>query len=105
MGIMGRRRNFRGIFTEAVNRALDGMPDLVENRRELTDMWYTDYDEDEIREMIRKEAAEQGREQGEERGILQSLRNLMANLGLSKDEAMDALGVEASRRQAFVAML
>lgn len=52
-------------------------------------------------ELVKRDAREEGIEKGIEKGVRDSLQNLMKNLGLSKEEAMDALGIEGKERERY----
>ena len=47
----------------------------------------------------------QSREDGLKEGIVTSLKNLIANTGMTQSQAMDALGIQGSDRDSYLAML
>lgn len=47
---------------------------------------------------MRKESRNEGRQEGKDEGILSSLKNLMANMNLTLQQAMDALGIPAAEK-------
>ena len=61
------------------------------------------------REQGREDGLKRGREdglkEGISKGIVTSLKNLIANTGMTQSQAMDALGVQAADRDSYVAML
>ena len=57
------------------------------------------------REQGREDGLKKGREDGLKEGIVTSLKNLIANTGMTQSQAMDALGVQAADRDSYVAML
>ena len=52
-----------------------------------------------------RQSREQGREDGLKEGIVTSLKNLIANTGMTQSQAMDALGIQGTDRDSYVAML
>ncbi|MDO5295345.1 MAG: hypothetical protein Q4F00_01720 [bacterium] len=50
----------------------------------------------------RSEGRREGRREGRSEGVLHSLRNLMANMHLNVDEAMNALGIPAEEQQQYI---
>lgn len=58
-----------------------------------------------LAEEARAEGLAEGKAEGLAKGVLVSLKNLMANLGLAADAAMDALGVPDDERAAYRAKL
>ena len=57
------------------------------------------------REEGRKEGLEDGLKEGMSRGIVASLKNLIANTGMTQSQAMDALGIQEAERDKFATML
>ncbi len=53
----------------------------------------------------RKEGLEDGLKEGISRGIVSSLKNLIANTGMTQSQAMDALGIQEADRDKFATML
>ena len=47
------------------------------------------------------EARKQGIEQGIEQGVLTSIKNLMNNMDISAEQAMDYLGIDETDRQKY----
>lgn len=58
-----------------------------------------------LSEGVEKRGIEIGEERGIEKGTLQSLRNLMANMQLTAEQAMTALGVKEADREKYGRML
>ena len=56
-------------------------------------------------EHCRKEAHEQGLEQGMEQATVNSIRSLMTTLGLTEQQAMDALLIPAESQMKYASML
>ena len=54
---------------------------------------------------MRKESRNEGRQEGRDEGILSSLKNLMANMNLTLQQAMDALGIPAADRPKYMSKL
>ncbi len=52
-----------------------------------------------------KEGLEDGLKEGMSRGIVASLKNLIANTGMTQSQAMDALGIQEADRDKFATML
>ena len=99
-------------LSEAVDRALDEMPDdfvlkgfLINNRAEVKNMCLTEYNEAETMQMFKEEGREEGRVEGVKDGLLYALRGMMENLDLSIDQAMDALKIPESERDGFRRLL
>jgi predicted transposase/invertase (TIGR01784 family) len=59
--------------------------------------------------LIRHEAMEQGREEGLEQGrneqMVESIKNLMKNLGITAEEAMSNLGIASANYDKYLKML
>ena len=64
----------------------------------------TKYDKDMPLRVIGYDGAE-GRAEGFAEGQLEAIRSLMANMGMSAAQAMDALGICPDERETFEAML
>ena len=60
---------------------------------------------DEMRKESRNEGRQEGRREGKDEGILSSLKNLMANMNLTLQQAMDALGIPAADRPKYMSKL
>ena len=58
-----------------------------------------------ISEEIFNEGLEQGLEQGQEQRLFDDIRKLVANLGMSVRDALDALEVPEENRERYLAML
>ena len=58
-----------------------------------------------ISEEIYNEGREEGLKEGREEGLLQSVRQLVQNVGWSAKEALDKLGVPESRQEHYLSML
>ena len=91
-------------FSKAVDTAVssciqDGVLSsyLTPRRAEVKDMFMTEYDEDRVHEWYRQE--------GREEAILKSVSALMGSMGLSAEQAMDALEVPQGDRERYLAKL
>lgn len=52
-----------------------------------------------------RQGREEGRAEGREEGLFSSLKNLIANTGMSVEQAMSVLAIPDSDRAKYVAML
>ena len=103
-------------------RTTDVLAEYMKSReKEVKDIMFTLYDEEEILRRHDKTVAEaaareaeqrgislgisQGISQGVSQGIITSLRNLIANSGMTQAQAMDALGIEQGERDKYAAMM
>ena len=75
---------------EAVNKALDDMPDgyvlreqLLVHRAEVIGMWINEYNEEETMQMFKEEGRQEGRQEGE--NLLAALINKLISLGRNDD--------------------
>jgi len=64
-----------------------------------------EWDEKEAREYFKEEGREEGREKGREEGQFLSLKNLMKNMNLSLEKAMEVLQIPGENRNKFQALL
>ena len=98
---------------------------MKSREKEVKNIMFTLYDEEEILRRHDKTVAEaaareaeqrginigisrgisQGITQGISQGIITSLRNLLANTGMTQSQAMDALGIEQGERDKYAAMM
>ena len=82
---------------------------LKNNEREVIDMFGFEWNEKEEREALleagerRGEARSEAR--GEARGKIFSIKNLMKNMNLSAEDAMNAIGIAPSEYKQYMAML
>ncbi|MBE5912201.1 hypothetical protein [Pseudobutyrivibrio sp.] len=109
---------------EAIDKAVDDcikenlLADILSKHRlEVTQVLLTEYDEElhinNEKDISYNKGLEQGLEQGIERGIeqgrneqlLESIKNLMTNLGLSAEEAMKSLGIEQANFDKYLKMM
>ena len=74
---------------------------LTPRRAEVKDMFMTEYDEDRVHEWYREE----GREEGREEATLKSVSAIMKSMGLSAEQAMDALDVSQGDRERYLSKL
>lgn len=70
---------------------------LAPRRAEVKDMFMTEYDEDRVREWYKRE--------GREEAMMEHVSNLMDSLGLSAEQAMDALKVPSEDRERCLSKL
>ena len=77
--------------------------------KKVKDIMFTLYDEEEILRRHDKTVEQRGINigfsQGMSQGIITSLRNLIANSGMTQVQAMDALGIEPGERDRYAAMM
>ena len=82
---------------------------MKSREKEVKDIMFTLYDEEEILrrhdKTVAEEAKQQGISQGISQGIITSLRNLIANTSMTQVQAMDALGIEQGERDKYAAMM
>ena len=92
----------------------DILADYMKSReKEVKDIMFTLYDEEEILRRHDKTVEQrginkgirQGISQGISQGIITSLKNLLANTGMTVTQAMDALGIEQGERGKYEAMM
>ena len=105
-----RKNKQDGISIEtAVNKAITDMPDdfvirplLEAHRAEVLGMLLTEYDEAEAMELFKldgkREGIKEGIKEGRESSLMTSIQNLMHNLNMTCDQAMEALGVPINER-------
>ena len=74
---------------------------MKSREKEVKNIMFTLYDEEEILHRHDKTVAKEA----EQRSLQNSIRKLMANLGLSLTQAMDALGIEQGERDKYAAMM
>ena len=83
-------------------RTTDVLAEYMRSReKEVKDIMFTLYDEEEILRRHDKTVAEEA----ERRGLQNSIQKLMSNLGLTQAQAMDALGIEQGERDKYAAMM
>lgn len=70
---------------------------LKPRRAEVKDMFMTEYDEDRVREWFKEEGREEGR--------AEDISNLMKSMGLTAEQAMDALGIPEGDRERYLQLL
>ena len=82
---------------------------MKSREKEVKNIMFTLYDEEEILrrhdKTVAEEAKQQGISQGISQGIITSLRNLIANTSMTQAQAMDALGIEQGERDKYAAMM
>ena len=93
---------------DAVDHAISNMPKdfaikpfLIIHRTEVKTMLLTEYDEEEVRNLIRKDALEEGREKGREEGVKKTLRDLVKDGLLSVEDAARKAGMTVSEFEAW----
>ena len=106
-------------LTDAVNSALDECiangifaAYFIERRAEVADIFMFDYDEEKVRERMRRSSYRRGREEGRKTGraegreeaLAEAIRALTGD-GRPEDEAMDMLHVPASERPRYRELL
>ena len=91
-----------GAFTKAFDVAIKEIKEHVEVRREYMTLQL------ELRREVKKRYAEGiaiGREEGCEEGLISALHNLINRLGLSREKAMEMLGLPSADRPKYAALL
>ena len=92
----------------------DVLAEYMKSReKEVKDIMFTLYDEEEILRRHDRTVEQrginigfsQGISEGVSQGIITSLRNLIANSGMTQAQAMDMLGIEPSERDRYAAMM
>ena len=82
---------------------------MKSREKEVKNSMFTLYDEEEILRRHDKTGEQRGINigisQGISQGIITSLRNLLANTGMTQSQAMDALGIEQGERDKYAAMM
>ena len=93
-----------GQAVEAVDETLEAMPDdfvikpfLMAHKAEVRDMLLTEYNEAEAMELFREDGRAEGR--------AESVAGVMANLGLTAEQALDAIGIAPEERAQVLARL
>ena len=85
---------------------------LIKHKAEVTGMILTEYNEKLHEQTLRKEGREEGIEEGfikgrekEQKKMAESVRNLMNNLNVSAEEAMELLGLSEEDREQYKELL
>ena len=86
---------------------------LSEHRREVEDYMFALLSDEELKEAYgdyrHRQGVEEGRKEGIEQGIEQSkisdIKNLMKNLKLTAEQAMEALGIDKGEFSKYMSML
>lgn len=87
-------------------RTTDILAEYMKSReKEVKNIMFTLYDEEEILRRHDKTVEQRGIDIGLSQGIITSLRNLIANLGLTQAQAMDALGIDPDERDKYASMM
>ncbi|MBQ7167424.1 MAG: hypothetical protein IJR93_10820 [Treponema sp.] len=91
-------------------RTTDILAEYMKSReKEVKDIMFTLYDEEEILrrhdKTVEQRGIDIGIDQGISQGIVMSLRNLLANTDMTKAQAMDALGIAQGERDKYAAMM
>ena len=68
-------------------------------------MFGFEWDEDEYRKYIMEESEAKGKAIGQTNGIVMSIKNLMKNMNLSAEKAMEALGISKDEYSKYMALL
>ena len=101
---------------ESIDKGITSMPAdfilkpfLESHRAEVMGMLMEEYSEAEVMELFREEGREEGRAEGREEGInitrLADIRNMMAGLNMSAQQAMDILKISVDDRQKYIGLL
>lgn len=82
---------------------------LTNNESEVINMFGFEWNEEDERKALIELGEERGEQRGiavgEKRGTINSIKNLMLNRHWSAEEAMDAIGIEKSEYQQYLALL
>ncbi len=88
-------------------------PFLATRQKEVAEIMVTLFDQEKIMEIhdyhvaedARKDGLQKGRAEGMTEGTLQSIQNLIKNMGLSVERAMAVLGVSEADQPKYAEML
>ncbi len=75
---------------------------LESRKKEVFDIMVTLFDEEWVSKMYEKELREEAREEGCEVERSRTLKNLMKNLGLSKEDALKAMGIPVEEQNRYL---
>lgn len=78
---------------------------LRNNQREVIDMFGFEWNEKEEREALLKIGEDRGKAQGKLEATTLNIKNLMKNLNLSPEKAMENLGISPAEYSRYMAML
>ena len=67
---------------------------LRKHRAEVTDMWLTEFNEEEYKEAMKEEGREEGLTQGRAEACISHIENLMKNADMTLEDACKALGIK-----------
>ena len=68
-------------------------------------MCLTEYDEARTMELFREEGREEGRKEGKDEALAVSIRNLMINLKMTAEKAMEVLNIPQEDHEKYALML
>ena len=80
-------------------------PFLATRQKEVSEIMVTLFDQEKIMELHDYHVAEDARRDGLQQGTLQSIQNLIKNMGLSVERAMTVLGVSEADQPKYAEML
>ena len=80
-------------------------PFLATRQKEVAEIMVTLFDQEKIMELHDYHVAEDARKDGLQQGTLQSIQNLIKNMGLSVERAMTVLGVSEVDQPKYAEML
>ena len=80
-------------------------PFLVTRQKEVAEIMVTLFDQEKIMEIHDYHVAENARKDGLQQGTLQSIQNLIKNMGLSVERAMTVLGISEADQPKYAEML
>ena len=78
---------------------------LEENAKEVFNMARLEWDINEAKAAWQDEAREEGQEEGARKNLLENIRSLMQNMGLSSVEAMNALSVSPENQKKLAPLI
>ena len=81
------------------------VPFLATRQKEVAEIMVTLFEQEKVMEIHDYHIAKAAREDGLQEGTLKSIQNLIKNLGLSAERAMEALGLSDIERSKYAEML
>ena len=94
---------------KAVDKAIEVMPKdyiirsfLTSHKAEVMGMLDTEYNEEEVMELFRRDSFLEGKAEGKAEARLSSVKSLMENMSLTLENALDILGIKGDEREAVL---
>ena len=94
--------------TAAVNKCIDEgiMSDILrEHKAEVIGMVLNEWDSEKMRRLDREEGREEGRIEGRDATLLEAIRNLVKNVGMTVEQAVKALDIPADQQAKYISLL